>query len=75
MVKGTEEKNMKEKILAYLVAMALEKLTSDELKEWADKGIDLIEEKIKASPTQTDDLVALPILSVIRVAFSIPDKD
>lgn len=42
------------------------------VKKHLDKWIDLIEEKIEASPTKFDDAL-LPVIKTIRNIFDIPD--
>ena len=66
---------MKEKLIMWVVTLLLEKLSSEEIKEWADKGLDLVEDKVKDSVSTYDDMVVLPLINVIRTAFSIEDDD
>ena len=66
---------MKEKMLLWLVGMIFERLDGEDLKVWADKGLDLIEDKVAASATKYDDKIVLPMCRLMREAFSIPDND
>ena len=59
----------------WLVGMIFEKLDSEDVKVWADKGLDMLEDKIAASPNKVDDTVVLPLINLMRVSFSIPDND
>lgn len=65
---------MKEKMLAMLMGFILERLDSEDLKKWADHGLDLLEDAIKKSENKFDD-VMLPVIGQMRKAFSIPDND
>lgn len=66
---------VKEKMLAWLIQMAMERLASEDMKMWMDRGLDMLEETIAASPNQYDDLVGLPLIKLVRESFSIPDND
>lgn len=66
---------MKEKLLQWLITMILQKVASDDIKKWVDAGLDMLENKIKESPNQMDDIVGMPMIGLIRAAFSIPDND
>ena len=66
---------MKEKMLLWLVGMIFEKLDAGDLKVWADKGLDLVEDKVAATPTEYDDKIVLPMCNLMRQAFDIPDND
>ncbi len=66
---------VKEKMLAWVIQMAMERLTSEDMKAWMDKGLDMLEETIAKSPNQYDDMVGLPLIKLVRDSFSIPDND
>ena len=66
---------MKEKMIMMIIGMMLKKLNSEDIKRWMDSGLDMLEEKIKASPNQYDDAICLPLIATMRMAFSIPDND
>jgi hypothetical protein len=75
MVKKKENKEMKEKILMMVASMLLEKLNPATLKQWADYGLDLLEDQIEESETTVDDRLVLPIIRGMREAFAIEDND
>ena len=62
---------MKDKILAWAVAMMLERMTSENIKVWLDMGLDILEKKAEATPNKIDDM----ILKLVRDALSIPEYD
>ncbi len=66
---------MQERILMMLVNIALERLTEGQLKDWADAAIDKLEDAVKETDTQVDDIIVLPLLKLIRAAFDIPDGE
>jgi hypothetical protein len=75
MVKKKENKEMKEKILMMVASMLLEKLNPATLKQWADYGLDLLEDQIEESESTIDDRLVLPIIRGMREAFAIEDND
>lgn len=62
---------MKDKMIAWAIAMLLERLTSDNVKEWLDMGLDMLEVKAEATPNKIDDMV----LKIVRESLSIPEFD
>lgn len=66
---------MKEKVILWAITMFLERLSSTDIKKWIDMGLDLIEDKVEASVSKTDDMIVLPMCKIIREALSIPDND
>jgi hypothetical protein len=66
---------MKEKILMMVASMLLEKLNPATLKQWADYGLDLLEDQIEESESTIDDRLVLPIIRGMREAFAIEDND
>jgi len=50
-------------------------LNDDNLKKWADKGIDMIENPIEKSANTIDDAIFLPPIKQIRKTFNIPDYE
>lgn len=62
---------MKEKMLTWAVSIILERLKSEDIKRWIDAGLDMLEEKAKATPNKVDDA----LLKVLREALSIPEYD
>ena len=66
---------MKEKVIMWAVTMFLERLSGEEVKKWIDVGLDMIEDKVEASPSKTDDMIVLPLCKLVREALSVPDND
>lgn len=66
---------MQERLLKMLIEIALKRLSEGQLQEWADMALDYLEDKIQESETQVDDMIALPLLQLIRAAFNIEDGD
>lgn len=66
---------MKEKIMLMVASMMVDFLSAEDVRKWADMGLDLIEDKIAATPTTYDDKLAIPVIEALRAAFSIPDND
>ena len=59
----------------WAVGMFLERMDAEDIKKWIDTGLDIIEDKVAASPSKTDDMIVLPICKIIREALSVPDND
>lgn len=66
---------MKEKMLLMLVGMMLDKLDPEDVKKWADMGLDMIEDKVAGTETEIDNKVVLPLVNVVRDTFGIEDGD
>ena len=66
---------MQAKILQYVISIVLGLLTADQLKSFADSALDLIENVVQKSESKIDDQIVLPLCSLIRAAFNIPDND
>jgi len=66
---------VQERLLKMLIKIALERLSEGQLQEWADMALDYLEDKLQESETQVDDMIALPLLQLIRAAFNIEDGD
>ena len=45
------------------------------LKGFIDAGLDVVENTVQNSVSTYDDLIVLPIVSLIRTSFDIPDND
>ena len=58
-------------IVATMVAM----LSPEQVKSILDSAFDKIEDKVKDSSTQWDDVLILPVLAALRSALGIPDND
>ena len=50
-------------------------IPSDMIKGFIDAGLDIIENNVAASETKYDDMVVLPIITIFRTSFNIPDND
>jgi len=66
---------VQERLLKMLIEIALKRLSEGQLQEWADMALDYLEDKIQESETQVDDMIALPLLQLIRATFNIEDGD
>jgi hypothetical protein len=73
--KKNKEKEMKEKMIMWAVTMFIERMNGEDLKKWIDMGLDIIEDKVEASESTTDDMIVLPICKIVREALSVPDND
>jgi len=67
-------KNLALKLLPFLVAQLIKALTPDLLKRFADKILDAVEDAIQKSENKFDDAI-LPLLTLIRSSFNVPDGD
>ena len=50
-------------------------ISPEMLKGFIDAGLDVVENTVQNSVSTYDDLVVLPIVSLIRTSFDIPDND
>jgi len=70
---------MKAQILTALIEVFLRVLQSQKaeevLRSFADMVLDFIENKVAETGTQVDDKLALPLCSLVRKTFDIPDND
>jgi hypothetical protein len=66
---------MKAKLITALIGMILKMLTPDLLKSFADMVLDFVEDKVEGSASTVDDAIVLPMCSMVRSAFNIPDDD
>lgn len=66
---------MQAKIIQYVISIVLGFLTSEQLKIFADALLDLIENTVQKSESKIDDAIVIPLCSLIRATFSIPDND
>ena len=69
-----ERRKMKQQIIVWLMGMMVERLQAEDLKKWVDWALDLVEEKVKATPSKYDDMIVLPIISLARKTFDIPNN-
>lgn len=54
--------------------MVIARLSSQTMKDLADKGLDTLEDYVAKSPNKIDDAV-IPLCKTIRIAFDVPDDD
>ena len=66
---------MSAKILAALVEVLLRVLTPDLVKKFADLVLDFAEKFVLGTASKVDDALVLPLCSLIRATFNIPDND
>lgn len=62
-------------LLPTVIGLLLKLMTTEKLKGYADRILDVVEDAVRDSETKIDDLTVLPIISSIRDAFDIPDND
>jgi len=65
---------MKTKLISMLINMVIARLSSQTMKDLADKGLDTLEDYVAKSPNKIDDAV-IPLCKTIRIAFDVPDDD
>ena len=64
------------KLLAPIIIQIIESiLTPENIKKYADKLFDLLEDVIEDSETEWDDKTILPIIELFRAGLNIPDND
>lgn len=66
---------MKEELLMMLFGFLLKRLSGEQLAEWADIGLDLLEDSIDSSDPLWDDKYILPLIQEIREGFGIEDGE
>lgn len=66
---------MKARILASLISLIMKALTPEMLKSFADMILDWVEDAVENSENKIDDATILPLCTMIRSAFDIPDND
>lgn len=66
---------MKKATIETLVTVLLSLLSPVALKTLADSILDMIEDAIKDSGTDIDDIIVNPLIKIIREAFDIMDND
>lgn len=60
-------------VLKSLLSIALQFLTDEQLKTFADMAFDFIEDAVQESENTYDDALVLPVIRRLRDAFDIPD--
>jgi len=58
-----------------LVASMVVMLTPTQVKSILDRAFDAVEEKVKDTATQWDDVIVLPMIKALRTALDVPDED
>jgi hypothetical protein len=66
---------MKAKILGMLVNALMSVLTPELLKDFVDKTLDWVEERVLGSASTVDDAIMIPLCNLVRTAFDVPDDD
>jgi len=64
---------LKAKLLGFLVTQLFRLLTPELMKKLADRILDYCDEFVLGTKSTIDDKVVLPITSLIRKTFDIPD--
>ena len=65
---------MDRKIITWLVGYLIKKVDKGLLREWLAEGLDMLQDKIKASENKVDDML-LPVITMIRKELGLPDYD
>jgi len=66
--------NLLLQLVKSLVAAMAAMLSPEQVKSIIDKAFDAVEEKVKDSSTNWDDVVVLPMIKALRVALGVPDN-
>jgi len=66
---------MKEKLIAALIQLLLSALTPKLLLDFVDMALDFVEDKVLGSASTVDDAIVIPIITLFRETFNIPDND
>ncbi len=62
-------------LIKFVMGFVADMLTKENVQLYGDKLFDLIEDFVKDSDTQIDDVVVLPVVSKFRKLLDIPDLD
>jgi uncharacterized protein YeeX (DUF496 family) len=62
-------------MIVMLLTNLLGIVTPDMLKSAIDSVLDVVENAIASTETKTDDAVLLPLVTLVRTTFDIPDRD
>jgi len=65
----------KSSAISTLLSNLFTMVDSDMMKGFVDAGLDVIENAIAKSENTYDDIFILPVISLIRTTFDIPDND
>jgi len=66
---------MKNTILVMLLEQLIKMISPEMVSTMLDAGLDAIEEYIAKSESKIDDATIIPLISMIRTSFNIPDND
>lgn len=61
-------------LVTIIIDLLMRALSPDLIKGLADSLIDIVEKAVQDSDSDLDDKIALPICSLIRSVFNIPDE-
>lgn len=67
--------NSKLTMISSLLSGLFGAISPEMLKGFIDAGLDVVENTVQNSVTMYDDMIVLPIVSLIRTSFDIPDND
>lgn len=67
--------NLKAELMSMLMGMVMKVFTPELLKQFMDMFLDFCEDHVLGSKSKMDDLLILPIIKSIRIAYEIPDDD
>jgi len=65
---------MLRKAMEMFLSFALARLTRDNLTAWINQGITMLEDAVKSSKNETDDVLVLPICAALRAALLTDDE-
>lgn len=66
---------MKAELISMLIGMVTKILTPELLKQFVDLVLDFVEDYVLGSKSRVDDMLVIPIIKSIRLAYDIPDDD
>ena len=66
--------DLKTQVIPNLLMMLFRMVPKDLVKTFMDEGFDKIQEIVIASTNKIDDTVVLPMISLMRVSFDIPEN-
>lgn len=56
-----------------LITALMTQLDSEAIRRFVGAGLDALEDMVEKSDTKLDDQIALPLITQIRVAFTLPE--
>ena len=66
---------MKAQLLQLLITTLMTFFSEELMKDFADRLLDFVEDKVLGSASTLDDRLVLPLCEKIRSTFNIPDND